>query len=105
MDLATINVRNGYVINSCLFDSPDIRDKKFAYKKSMLFGASIPLDWRQYDGLVVDQGTEGSCVGYGGVAVHQALYNKTMGKLLDESERMCYNYAKKCDEYPGDQYE
>jgi len=60
-------------------------------------------------GLILDQGKEGACTGFGLAAViNYLLWKKTLGtnaKSEKVSPRMLYQMAKIYDEWPGEDYE
>jgi peptidoglycan hydrolase-like protein with peptidoglycan-binding domain len=58
--------------------------------------------------LILDQGQEGSCTGFGLACVVNYLRWRKGGsgaKLASVSPRMLYNYARRYDEYAGEDYE
>lgn len=58
--------------------------------------------------LILDQGNEGACTGFGLACVVNYLRWKKLGaptKLESVSPRMLYNFARRYDEYAGDNYE
>ncbi len=58
-------------------------------------------------GLVLDQGNEGACTGYGlACVVNYLRWTKAAGteKVAPVSPRMLYNYARRYDEYAGEDY-
>ncbi len=58
--------------------------------------------WLEFRGPIRDQGTEGSCAGYGMLKVYEMEHLRLTGAQLNASERFCYNLAKIVDEAPGD---
>lgn len=56
-------------------------------------------------GLILNQGNEGSCTGFGLAATINYLLWKNDIENNKVSERMLYNTAKLYDEWPGDDYE
>lgn len=86
-----LNVRN---------DPPDIRDR--IYEPALIRLRSELI--HQYPELVLDQGTEGTCTGFGLAAVINLL--KYRGGIADfrGSPRMLYEMAKMHDEWPGEDY-
>lgn len=59
-------------------------------------------------GLVLDQGSEGACTGFGLACVVNYLRWRAAGmpkKLVSVSPRMLYHYAKRFDEYEGENYD
>ena len=86
----------------CKFDPFDERDKLFRARRIKLPNR---VDNREYITPVKNQGAEGSCVGFAVTkAVEMAYWRKTL-KQRNLSERWAYQYAKKYDEWPGDNYE
>ncbi len=58
-------------------------------------------------GLILDQGQEGACTGFGLACVINYLLWKTAGmpdKLESVSPRMLYHFARRFDEYEGEDY-
>ena len=58
--------------------------------------------------LILDQGSEGACTGFGLACVVNYLRWRKSGspaKLASVSPRMLYNYARRYDEYAGEEYE
>jgi predicted chitinase len=58
-------------------------------------------------GLILDQGQEGACTGFGLACVINYLRWKTAGmpaKLESVSPRMLYHFARRFDEYEGEDY-
>ena len=59
-------------------------------------------------GLVLDQGQEGACTGFGlACVVNYLRWRKadTPSKLASVSPRMLYNFARRYDEYAGENYD
>jgi predicted chitinase len=59
-------------------------------------------------GLILDQGREGACTGFGLACVINYLRWRKAGmpsKLDSVSPRMLYNFARRYDEYAGDDYD
>ena len=59
-------------------------------------------------GLVLDQGQEGACTGFGlACVVNYLRWRKadTPSKLISVSPRMLYNFARRYDEYAGENYD
>jgi len=83
-----------------LADPPDIRDR---YYEPALVRLQNELDNRLPE-LVLDQGREGACTGFGLAAVINLL--KYRGGMTDfrASSRMLYDMAKRHDEWPGEAY-
>ncbi len=84
-----------------LGDPPDIRDRMY---EPALVGLQPSLKKIVPD-LVLDQGTEGACTGFGLAAVINLLkYGEGQVKFR-ASTRMLYEMAKKHDEWPGEKYQ
>ncbi|GAB6145897.1 C1 family peptidase [Desulfocicer niacini] len=82
-------------------DTPDIRDRMY---EPALIQLKPELDNR--DGaIILDQGMEGACTGFGLAAVINLLQTKRSGKPFQASPRMLYEMAKKHDEWPGEDYD
>ena len=63
------------------------------------------IDWTEQVTGVKDQGQEGSCVGFGVTGFMEYLDWKQHGTRFDFSERWIYEWAKRLDEFPGENYE
>lgn len=85
-----MNVRN---------DPPDIRDR---FYEPALIRLEAEIDHRD-PSLILDQGQEGACTGFGLAAVINLL-NKQRGETFRASMRMLYEMARKHDEWPGEDY-
>jgi hypothetical protein len=99
-------------------DRLDLRDREFAPKV-----VSLPDRWPDdahvkrlvplycKSGLVLDQGTEGACTGFGLACVvnylhwRRGLNGKAPPKLAPVSPRMLYHLARFYDEWPGEDYD
>lgn len=86
-----LNVRN---------DPPDIRDRKY---EPALIRLESEIDNRDPK-LVLDQGAEGACTGFGLAAVINVLNKERDKGHFKASPRMLYEMAKKHDEWPGEDY-
>lgn len=86
-----LNVRN---------DPPDIRDR--IYEPALIQLQKV-IDHRN-PALVLDQGQEGACTGFGIAAVINLLNEKRNRGGFRASTRMLYEMAKKHDEWPGEDY-
>jgi len=84
-----------------LGDPPDIRDRMY---EPALVGLRPSLESIVPD-LVLDQGTEGACTGFGLAAVINLLKYREGQVKFRASMRMLYEMAKKHDEWPGERYE
>ena len=96
-------------------DSPDLRDRPFQPLPVSLQGA-FPADADMRSllprytqaGLILDQGQEGACTGFGLACVINHLRWRQAGypkQLESVSPRMLYNFARRYDEYSGEDYE
>lgn len=83
-------------------DPPDIRDR---YYEPSLIRLQPELDENRFTELVLDQGQEGACTGFGLAAVINLLKRKSDANGFRASTRMLYEMAKKHDEWPGEKYE
>ncbi len=96
-------------------DAVDLRDRAFAPAPF-----SLPDEFPSADeiktflpryskaGLILDQGQEGACTGFGLACVINYLRWRKAGvpaKLESVSARMLYNFARRYDEYSGENYE
>lgn len=82
-------------------DPPDIRDRMY---EPALVELKPKLDNRRPD-LVLDQGSEGACTGFGLAAVINLLKHERGEVGFRASPRMLYEMAKKHDEWSGEAYE
>lgn len=82
-------------------DTPDIRDRMY---EPALIQLKPELDNR--DGaIILDQGREGACTGFGLAAVINLLQIWRGGEPVRVSVRMLYEMARKHDEWPGEDYD
>ncbi len=86
-----LNVRN---------DPPDVRDRMYEPALIRLKSKVDNIDPK----LVIDQGTEGACTGFGLAAVINLLIKGRGNSNYKVSPRMLYEMAKKHDEWPGEDY-
>ena len=86
-----LNVRN---------DRQDIRDR---YYEPALIQLQQTVDNSKL-AMVLDQGQEGACTGFGLAAVINLLNAKRKRGDVRVSMRMLYEMAKKHDEWPGEDY-
>lgn len=98
---------------STLKDPPDLRDRMYQ-PPPMLLPDQFPSDTDiaanldKYKSLVLDQGQEGACTGFGlACVINFARWQKTgfATGLESVSPRMLYNFARRYDEYAGENYE
>lgn len=96
-------------------DAPDLRDRPYTPPP-----ISLEPEWPTTDavakwlpayakaGLVLNQGSEGACTGFGlaGVVNYLRWVRSGLSKtLVSVSPRMFYNMARRYDEYAGEDYE
>ena len=105
-------------------DRPDIRDRMYQPPLVSLPAEFPPPDWLKtylpkYRKLVLDQGQEGACTGFGLAAVVNYLLfrNSVLNQAKRKSERskitapelvstrMLYHLARRYDEWPGEDYD
>ena len=94
-------------------DPADIRDRLFEPAPQTLpdvwpGDADVKKRIAQYRGLVLDQGNDSSCTGYGlACVINFALWGKHGFKAKPQrvSARMLYTYARRYDEYAGEDYD
>lgn len=96
-------------------DTPDLRDRPYLPPPANLHDAFPPdalvAEWLpRYTraGLILDQGQEGACTGFGLAAVVNFLRWRKAGypeALPGVSPRMLYTMARRYDEYAGEDYE
>lgn len=96
---------NGRIL-SARRDTIDFRDKM--YLPTLIeVPATRSLDnYLKHEPIILDQGQEGACTGFGLAAVANCLL-KSRGKNADipkVSPRMLYEMAKRNDEWPGETY-
>jgi peptidoglycan hydrolase-like protein with peptidoglycan-binding domain len=96
-------------------DAIDVRDRPYmpppvslmdAFPSDADVKALLPL-YRKAE-LILDQGQEGACTGFGLASVINYLRwrkQATPDKLASVSPRMLYNLARRYDEYAGENYE
>lgn len=82
-------------------DPLDIRDRM--YEPALMLLASA-IDHRQ-GAIILDQGQEGACTGFGLAAVINLLTAQSRDHSFRASPRMLYEMAKKHDEWPGEDYD
>jgi len=96
-------------------DAPDLRDRLYTpppvnllpqYPQNDLIKTFLPV--YSSSGLVLDQGEEGACTGFGLACVINYLRWRAQqqpAKLESVSPRMLYILARRYDEYQGENYE
>lgn len=84
-----------------LGDPPDIRDRMYEPPLIRLESNVENIEPR----LVLDQGREGACTGFGLAAVINLLKHRAGQEGFCASMRMLYEMARKHDEWPGEDYE
>ncbi len=96
-------------------DPADLRDRLY-YAPPRGFAAHWPSDAEiarflpayTKAGLILDQGEEGACTGFGLACVTNYLRWRAAGtpaKLASVSPRMFYSFARRYDEYAGEDYD
>jgi len=96
-----------------LKDPPDLRDRQYQPPAVTLPDVfpdpkDVQAKLSDYRGLVLDQGNDSSCTGYGlACVINFSRWQKGgFGKPLQSvSARMLYTYARRYDEYAGESYE
>jgi predicted chitinase len=94
-------------------DPPDLRDRQYQPPPVSLpdefpAEADVRAMFKAYRSFVLDQGQEGACTGFGlACVINFARWQKAgwPAKLELVSPRMLYNYARRYDEYAGENYE
>ena len=94
-------------------DPPDLRDRLFQPAPVLLpdvwpSEADVHGNLQNYRALVLDQGNDFSCTGYGlACVINFARWQKAgyAPGLPSVSARMLYNYARRYDEYAGEDYD
>jgi Papain family cysteine protease len=96
-------------------DPRDLRDRAYQPRPASLMAEFpspqyIKAYWPRYGqaGLILDQGQEGACTGFGlACVVNYLRWHKadSPAALESVSPRMLYNFARRYDEYEGENYE
>ena len=96
-------------------DPVDLRDREYTPPpRGLLDRFPLDTDMRQFlptygrAGLVLDQGQEGACTGFGlACVVNYLRWRKSdlPSRMESVSPRMLYNFARRYDEYAGEDYE
>ncbi|HSV78342.1 MAG TPA: C1 family peptidase, partial [Ramlibacter sp.] len=94
-------------------DPPDLRDRLYQPPPVVLRDAWPPEEqvrahFKDYRALVLNQGQDFSCTGYGlACVINFARWAKAgfPADLPSVSARMLYNYARRYDEYEGEDYD
>lgn len=96
-------------------DPSDLRDRPYQPPPVSLFdefpaSGDVKRFLQAYSkaGLILDQGQEGACTGFGLACVINYLRWRKAGlpaKMESVSPRMLYNFARRYDEYDGEDYE
>jgi len=93
---------NGYVLNAAP-DVPDIRDRPY---RPALIAIGDELPPKRDRIVILDQGAEGACTGFGlAAAVNLQLTEKYNDNNRRVSARMLYEMAKRFDEWTGEDYD
>ncbi len=96
-------------------DPVDLRDREYTPPpRGLLDRFPLDTDVRQFlptygrAGLILDQGQEGACTGFGlACVVNYLRWRKSdlPARMESVSPRMLYNFARRYDEYAGEDYE
>ena len=96
-------------------DPVDLRDREYTPPpRGLLDRFPLDTDVRQFlptygrAGLILDQGREGACTGFGlACVVNYLRWRKSdlPPRMESVSPRMLYNFARRYDEYAGEDYE
>jgi hypothetical protein len=94
-------------------DPPDLRDRQYQPAPVLLPDVHPPeqavgAKFNEYRALVLNQGSDSSCTGYGlACVINFARWQKSgyAPELKPVSARMLYNYARRYDEYAGEDYD
>ncbi len=96
-------------------DPVDLRDREYTpAPRGLLDRFPLDTDVRQFlptygrAGLILDQGQEGACTGFGlACVVNYLRWRKSdlPARMESVSPRMLYNFARRYDEYAGEDYE
>ncbi|MEM7244298.1 MAG: C1 family peptidase [Acidobacteriota bacterium] len=89
---------DGFTLNA-LPDIPDYRDRYYEPTLQPLASEVAPPE----DTVILDQGQEGACTGFGLAAVVNLLHAR-QERDVQVSARMLYEMAKRHDEWPGTEY-
>lgn len=98
MDSNKFPTMEGYSLNVAA-DAPDARDWMYAPPPVQLKVSMA----KPRNPVVLDQGVEGACTGFGLAAVINYL-NQKRNSRVRVSPRMLYEMARKYDEWPGEEY-
>jgi hypothetical protein len=85
----------------------DRRDSSYAMADYLRVVTSVPTRKRWRRGVILDQGSEGSCVGMSGAAFIncEPVSFRKENQLREDYARYLYTESKKVDEWPGTNYE
>ena len=100
MGIPTINASNCKRVLNVRADAPDVRDRIY---EPALVRLEPKIDNREPT-LILDQGLEGACTGFGLAVVINLLNARRNRSEIRVSPRMLYEMAKKHDEWPGENY-
>ena len=81
-------------------DPPDLRDHPY---EPALVRLKAKIDPPEH-AVILDQGSEGACTGFGLAAVINLLNQRRGNAAFQSSPRMLYEMARKHDEWPGEGY-
>lgn len=81
-------------------DAPDLRDRHYEPRLFPLSAEKPP----PRELIILDQGRDGACTGFGLAAVINRLY-QLQGQKTEVSPWMLYHMARRYDEWPGEGYE
>ena len=113
-DLASERKGTATRVSKTRKDAADLRDRPFTPQALTLPDAyPLPEDLKRIPaytkvGLILDQGQEGACTGFGLTCVINYLRwlkADLPPKMMSVSPRMLYTFARRYDEYAGENYE
>ncbi len=84
---------------------PEPQDERDLFLMPPLYDLPEQVDWTNQLTLIRDQGNEGTCVGFAVTAMKEFQEWKQHGHKFNLSERWIYEWAKRLDEFPGEDYE
>ena len=100
MEILTIDASECKRVLNVRADAPDVRDRIY---EPALVRLKPNIDNKETT-LILDQGQEGTCTGFGLAAVINLLNARRNRSEVRVSPRMLYEMAKKHDEWPGENY-
>ena len=87
-------------------DTVDFKDKMYVPTLIEVPAVRLLESYQSHDPIILDQGREGACTGFGlaAVANHLLKTRKDFTSFSPVSARMLYEMARRHDEWPGEDY-